>query len=230
MDALIPAQSCGSTLAQHEVIAMNKPRVLIADDHPMVIEGFCHILSSHFDIVGTATDGLALLAAAEKLTPDAILLDVSMPLLNGIETARKLKDLTPKSKLICVTQHSDREYVLAALRAGVSAYVLKQSAAQELFNALSAALEGRFYVSEPLAALMPREGVDDTSAIEHDFAKELTPRQRQVLQLIAEGKTAKEIAKVLNISPKTAEFHRARIMDELGLHTTAELTRYALSK
>jgi DNA-binding NarL/FixJ family response regulator len=209
---------------------MEKPRIIIADDHPLVLEGFCRILSAEYEVVATALDGLSLLESARKLRPDVILLDVAMPLLNGIESARQLREVSPNSKVICVTQHVDREYVMAAFRAGVSAYVLKQSASHELFNAITAALEGKIYVSQPLASFIPENGTADLERLPASFGQELTPRQRQVLQLIAEGKTAKEIAKHLNISPKTAEFHRARIMDELGLRTTAELTRYAMSK
>jgi DNA-binding NarL/FixJ family response regulator len=152
-----------------------------------------------------------------------------MPLLNGIEAARQIHSAVPKCKIVFVTQQADRHYVRAAFRAGASGYVLKQSAAAELLAALHQALNGHFHISELLTRDIPEALLNPKHSPEALFGGSLTPRQREVLQLVAEGKAAKEIAEILKISPKTVEFHKASIMDELGLRTTAELTRYAIA-
>ncbi|MBZ5583927.1 MAG: response regulator transcription factor [Acidobacteriia bacterium] len=208
---------------------MPRPRVLIADDHPLILEGFRRILEPHYEIVGTAADGRGLVAAAERLRPDVVLLDIGMPLLNGIEAARQIRASLPKTRLVVVTQQAGRQYIQAAFRAGVSAYVVKQSAAADLLSALGDALDGRYYITPALTKEFPEALLDPRRNPAGLFASELTPRQREVLQLLAEGKSAKEIAAVLKISAKTVEFHKASIMDELGLRTTAELTRYAVA-
>ncbi|HEY7307387.1 MAG TPA: response regulator transcription factor, partial [Bryobacteraceae bacterium] len=181
-----------------------------------------------FEVVGVASNGRELIAETERLNPDAVLLDVSMPVLNGMEAARQIRKSAPHIKLLFVTQKSDREYVQAAFRMGASGYVLKQSVVGEVGPALREVLAGHYYVTPLL-----RNGIPD--ALFHPqqnpselFGQALTPRQRQVLQLVAEGKTNKEIAKILNVSVKTIDFHKAGIAEELGLHTTAELTRYAI--
>lgn len=204
------------------------PRVLLADDHTLVLEGFRRIVEQRCEVVGTVEDGRALLEAAPRLRPDLILLDISMPLLNGIDAARQVKKLLPDVKLIFVTMHADPAYVSEAFKAGASAYLLKRSAARELDHAIDSVLKGQFFVT----SLLTRDLV--TSLAEghtNQFVQrqDLTPRQREVLQLVAEGRTIKEIAALLNISPKTVEFHKAQIMFHLNLHTTAELTKYALA-
>ena len=207
-------------------------RVLLADDHTLMLEGLIGVLKQHYEIVGTAADGRSLIEQAVRLQPDLILLDVSMPGLNGIEAARKLHEQVPSAKMVFVTQQLNPEYVRAAFEAGAMAYVAKQSAATELLEAVRLAAAGRYYAT-PLVAtkephLAPVRGTKTNPAAL--FGATLTPRQREVLQLIAEGKTAKEISAALHISAKTVEFHRNAIMNALSLRTTAELTRYAITQ
>ena len=207
-------------------------RVLLADDHCLMLEGLIGILKHEYEIAGTAENGRVLLEQARHLKPDLVLLDVSMPELNGIEAARKLQEIAPEAKVVFVTQQLNPEYVRAAFQAGAMAYVAKQSAGRELLEALKLALEGRYYVT-PLVS--PREGhaAPLRGARTNPaplFGARLTPRQREVLQLIAEGKSGKEISAALNISVKTVEFHRNAIVKALSLRTTAELTRYAIAQ
>jgi DNA-binding NarL/FixJ family response regulator len=204
-------------------------RLLLADDHGLMLEGLTRLLAGEFDIIGAVTDGRSLVAEAERLRPDVVVLDIGMPELNGIEAARRVNRSLPACKIIVVTQQLDPAYVHAAFTAGAKAYVAKQSASKELVEAIHQALRDHYYVT-PLvgkeaaerAALDPRRNPSEF------FGSALTPRQREVLQMVAEGKTTKEISAVLNISPKTVEFHRNSLMDELGVRTTAELTRYAI--
>jgi DNA-binding NarL/FixJ family response regulator len=207
---------------------MLRPRVLLGDDHHLVIEGLKSVLERHFDIVGIASNGRDLIAEAKRLSPDVILLDVSMPILNGIEAARQLKEQVPSSKLVFVTQKSDREYVQAALRLGASGYVLKQCAVSELVDAVNLVLAGKYYVTPLLRTGIPEALFHPRSNPSELFGQALTGRQREVLQLIAEGKSNKQIANIIGVSVKTVDFHKSRLADELGLRTTAELTRYAL--
>ena len=206
-------------------------RILLADDHAMMMEGLTRLLATEFEIVGTAADGRALVTLAEQLQPDVIVLDIAMPELNGIEAARQLTRIVPFAKLVFVTQRLDPAYVHAAFAAGAKAYVPKQSASKELIDAIHGALRDHFYVS-PLVSerSVELDKLDPTQNPSEYFGSRLTPRQREVLQLVAEGKTSKEISIVLHISPKTVEFHRNSLMDELGVRTTAELTRYAISR
>jgi len=163
------------------------------------------------------------------LQPDAIVTDIAMPLLNGIDAAREIHKQSPKSKIIFLTMHPEAVYATAALAAGASGYVLKSAAGEELISAIRDALEGRIYISKTIAKSVKRarevRAADDGSAVDG-----LTRRQREVLQLLAEGRQVKEIAVVLNVSPKTVEFHKYRIMDTLGVRTVADLTRYALKR
>lgn len=206
-------------------------RLLLADDHALMLEGLLRLLSGEFEVVGTVTNGRAVLEEAKRLNPDVIVLDVSMPELNGIETARRLGTVLPSAKIVFVTQQLDPAYVHAAFAAGAMGYVAKQSAAKDLVEAIRLALNDRYYVT-PLvnqeiltgSSLSPRKNSADM------FGADLTPRQREVLQLVAEGKSTKEISAALNISVKTVEFHRNNLMDELGVRSIAELTRYALSR
>jgi len=196
-----------------------------------MLDGLRSLLAGEFDIVGTASDGRTLLAEAERLKPDLIVLDVAMPEMNGIEAARRLGRMLPSAKLVFITQQLDPAYLHAAFAAGAMAYVAKQSAATELVDAIHLALNNRYYVT-PLAgpeaarsaSLNPRRNPAEM------FGANLTPRQREVLQMVAEGKSTKEISAALGISTKTVEFHRNSLMDELGVRTTAELTRYAISR
>lgn len=204
-----------------------KPRVVLADDHAMVLEGFRSLLSPHCDIVGIVEDGRALIECVAQHQPDVVVIDVSMPLLNGIEATRHLKRLTPCPKIICLTMHSDRAYVSEAFKAGVDGYVLKKSVATELLQAIQTVLKGQYFLTPQLTKGLIDSLVKDPSQAENDKHL-LTPRQREVLQLVAEGKTVKEIAKILDISPKTVAFHKGEVMEQLNLHTTAELTKYAI--
>ena len=207
---------------------LTKPRLVLADDHGLIVEGLRTLLSKGYDIVGIATNGRELLEEVERLEPDVVLLDVSMPLLNGMEAARQIKARNPKAKLVFVTQKSDRMYVQAALRIGACGYILKQAASTEIEGALREILAGRYYVTPSLRKGIPDALYDPTKNPSELFGNSLTPRQREVLQLVADGKSNKEIATILNVSVKTVDFHKAAIMEELGLHSTAELTRYAL--
>lgn len=201
--------------------------VLIAEDHPLVVEGIMSLLRSEFHILGSCSNGRDLVVEAERLQPDLITIDIGMPGLNGIDAATRLKKSCPDSLLVCVTQQNDLEYLLAAFRAGVVGFVSKQDIPAELVTALRTVLQGDLYVTPSL-----RNAYNDLVRANSDKLKAnsspLTPRQREVLQLIAEGKSTKEIAATLNISAKTVEFHRGSITEVLGLRTVAELTRYAL--
>jgi DNA-binding NarL/FixJ family response regulator len=192
-----------------------------------VAEGLRSLLEPEFELVGVVQDGRSLIAEAKKIRPEVIVLDISMPLLNGIEAAQQIHKSDPNIKLIFLTMHPDVAFVREAFRAGASAYLLKRAAVSELVTAIRETLKGRSYLTplithETLHFFLgkPTEAVTAQS--------ELTLRQREVLQLVAEGRSIKEIASILHISPKTAAFHKYRIMDELGLRTTAELTQYAI--
>ncbi|MEO8048265.1 MAG: response regulator transcription factor [Nitrospirota bacterium] len=204
---------------------MPKPRILIADDHALVIEGFRRILEEHYELVGMAGDGYELLAAAKTVQPDIVILDISMPLLNGIDTARQLKMISPTAKIIIVTMHAGADYVRSAFEAGASAYVLKGSAVDELTLAIQAVLEGHSYITP----LITKDLVDVYLSTASEKRRGLTPRQREVLQFLAEGRTAKEIANLLRITSRTVEFHKTQIMEHLNLKTTADLIKYALT-
>lgn len=206
-------------------------RILIADDHVLVLEALCGILEREYKIAGTAKNGREAVEKALELKPDLVILDVSMPELNGIEAMRQIRAADGSAKIVFVTQQIDPAYIRAAFDAGAMGYVAKQSASSELLLAARMAISGRYYVT-PLAT--PKAGFDVAGRSPRMnpaemFGAGLTTRQREVLQLVAEGKTTKEVALTLRISPKTVEFHRNAIMDQLGLRTTAELTRYALS-
>ncbi len=206
---------------------MNKPRLLIADDHTILLEGLKALLAPEFDVVATAGDGREVLEAAEKCQPDIILLDISMPGLNGIGAARRLKEANPDVKLIILTMHGDLSFVSAAFEAGASGYVLKQSAASELVTALHDVESGRRYIS---SAIAERLGTETAAFLRRSkrLPEDLTSRQREVLQLLAEGRVRKEIAQILGVSVKTVEFHKQKITEKLGLHTDAALTAYAI--
>ncbi|MDX2153206.1 MAG: response regulator transcription factor [Bryobacteraceae bacterium] len=200
--------------------------VLLADDHTLLLDGIRLMLEPEFELVGAVEDGQALLAAANRLRPDVILLDISMPLLNGIDAAQQLRRLTPAARMIFVTMHAEPDFVAAAFRAGASGYVLKRAAATELLTAIREVLKGNHYVSPQVtrSTLELLIGTPARSGVER-----LTPRQREVLQLVAEGKSRKEIATILGVSVKTVEFHKASLARELNLRRPAEFTRYAIA-
>jgi DNA-binding NarL/FixJ family response regulator len=205
---------------------MKRPRILMADDHRLLMEGMKRLLEQDFELVGAVEDGRALMEAAARLVPDVILIDISMPKLNGIEAARQLKNLLPQCKMLIVTMHADATYVREALRAGVSGYVLKRAAASELVKAIREVLNGRIYVTPSIAQTI--ELPQGPGFRPKRASPELTGRQREILQLVAEGRSNKEIGGILHVSIKTVEFHKACIMRKLGIHTTAELTKYAV--
>jgi len=205
---------------------MKRPRVLLADDHKIVTEGLKGLLEPEFELVGTVEDGRALLAAAEKLRPDVIVADISMPLLNGIDSVRQIKKAHGEIKVVFLTMHPDVTYAVSAFEAGASGYVLKHSAPTELVTAIRSALNGKTFVTPLLADEFKQLTSEKTD--QRDELTMLTPRQREILQLLAEGHSAKKIATVLNISSRTVEFHKYRIMKDLGIKSAAELVHYAV--
>jgi|SRR5580704_4415520 DNA-binding NarL/FixJ family response regulator len=206
---------------------MKRPTVLLADDHAIVVEGLRRVLETNYEVVDVVADGRALLDAAEHLKPDVIVLDVSMPLLNGIEAARRIRKTGQKVKIVFLSMHRDLAYVTEALRAGGSAYILKISAAAEILTAIRSALQGKSYISESIDRAALEAHIERRQRSRQSPGK-LSFRQREVLQLAAEGRNTKEIAEILHVSPRTVEFHRHRIMETLGLHSTAELVQYAI--
>ncbi len=204
---------------------MTRPRILMADDHLMLLEAFKALLEPDFEVVGTVTDGRALLEEFSRLHPDIVLLDVAMPLLNGLDAGRQLKAQRPSVKLIYLTMNPDPDLAGEALRLGASGYVLKSSAAQELKQAIHEALRGRSYITP----LITRDVVG--SLIHQRTSRsDLTARQREVLQLLAEGKSMKEVAAILDLTPRTVAFHKYRMMEQLRLKTSAELVRFAVQQ
>jgi DNA-binding NarL/FixJ family response regulator len=204
-----------------------RPRVLLADDHRMVAEGLKSLLAPEFDLVGVVEDGRSLIEAAKQLRPDVIVADISMPSLNGIDAVARLKQLDKEVRVVFLTMHQEVVYARRALDAGASGYVLKHSAPAELVAAIRAALEGRTFVTPSLAG----EVLVDMSrepATPRDPLASLTPRRREILQLLAEGKSAKEIGEALGISSRTVEFHKYQMMEALNLHTSAELIHFAI--
>ncbi len=206
---------------------MSRQRVLIADDHELLAEAFEKLLEAEVEVVGKVLDGRALLAQAPRLKPDIVVLDISMPKLNGLEAGQQLKQMMPSVKLIFLTMHEDPDLAVEAFRLGASGYVLKRSAASELFRAVQEVSQGRTYVT-PLIA----EGMIESFARDPERRKvsKLTPRQREILQLLAEGNSMKEVAAILNISPRTVAFHKYRMMDTLGLKSNAALLRLAIKE
>ncbi|MBV8051557.1 MAG: response regulator transcription factor [Acidobacteriaceae bacterium] len=206
-----------------------KLRVLLGDDHVLILDGLRSALQGQYEIVGVAKDGRALVREAEKFKPDFVILDISMPLLNGFEAAKQIKKNLPQTKLIFLSQHLNPAYLKQALRLGASGYVLKSGATEELQQAIATVVRGKIYIT-------PAFGEEVTSRLwnrEGELSEEtegLTDRQREILQLIIEGRGNKEIAEVIHVSVKTVEFHRARIMAKLGVKSVAELTKVALQQ
>lgn len=199
---------------------MERPTVVVADDHPILLAGLVKLLEPEYDVVGTATDGIAAIDTTDHLRPDLLVIDVSMPRLNGLDAIRRVRAANPAIRIVVLTIHTGPSYVAAALEAGANGYVVKQSVAEDLMEALATALAGGTYRS-PSIVRAADSGVSGTMA--------LTPRQRQVLQLLADGKSAKAIARTLNLSVKTVDFHKASIMKQCQLHTTASLVRFAIA-
>jgi DNA-binding NarL/FixJ family response regulator len=201
-------------------------RVLLADDHAIVSQGLEALLKQRFELVGTVSDGRALVAATEELSPDVVVTDISMPGLNGLDAIRQIKKANPHVKLVVLTMHAEPNLVAEALKAGASGYLLKTSAVEELETAITEVLKGRTYVTSLIAKDVFSLLIDNSSG--SGESDRLTSRQREVLQLIAEGRTMKEVAAVLNISPRTAESHKYEMMNVLGCQTTADLIHYAI--
>ncbi len=206
---------------------MKRARILLADDHRIVAEGLRGLLEPEFELVGIVEDGRAMLDAAERLRPDIIVADISMPLLNGIEAVRQLKKSHKDIKVVFLTMHPDVTYAASAFEAGASGYVVKHSAPSELITAIRSALKGGTYITPVLAGRL-MEFYKESVHEQRDEVSKLTPRQREVLQLLAEGRAVKDIASILNISTRTVEFHKYRLMEDLGLKTSAELVRFAI--
>jgi DNA-binding NarL/FixJ family response regulator len=204
---------------------MKGPRVLLADDHTLLLTAFEKLLAPECEIVGLVSDGRALLTAAESLKPDVIVLDIAMPLLNGLEAARRVKQMLRNVKLVFLTMHEDADLAAEAFRSGASAYLLKRSAASELVTAIREVMKGRSYVTSLMT-----EGLVGSlmNVTDHKPSHELTARQREVLQLLAEGHSMKEVAALLNVTPRTVAFHKYTMMEALSLRSTAELIQYAV--
>jgi len=201
---------------------MKRPTVLLADDHTIVMEGLRGLLEPHFEIAGAVVDGREVVAAAARTKPDVILLDISMPGLNGIDAAQQIRKVLPRARLIFLTMHADPLHVNGAFRAGAHGYVLKRCASAELVEAIQQVLCGKTYITPEVAKdLLTNLSGGRTHGT-------LSAREREVLQLVAEGKSAKEIAGVLNVSPKTVAFHKSNIMEKLSIRTTAGLTQFAI--
>src|SRR5262245_51743998 len=205
---------------------MALPRVMLADDHTILVEAFRKLLEPEFEIVGTVADGIALLEAAPRAKPDVIVIDIAMPLLNGLEAGLRLKKQMPAVKMIFLTMNEDPDLAVDAMRAGASGYLLKSSAASELIRAIHLSLKGKTYITPLIARGMQKAFINDPRP--KNAAKVLTPRQREVVQLLAEGKSMKEVASVLKVTPRTVAFHKYRVMQELHLGTTAELIQFAI--
>ena len=203
---------------------MVRPRVLLADDHRMLREAFAQILQPKCEVVGVVGDGRALLAAARELKPDVVVLDISMPLLNGLDAARQLGRKMPQVKIVFLTINEDPDMAADAMRAGASSYLLKSSAASELLQAIDESIQGRSYIT-PLVAKGLMEALARGKSADSQLP---SPRQREVLQLLAEGRTMKEIARILKITPRTVAFHKYELMKQLGVRSTAELVKTAL--
>ena len=208
-------------------MTIKRPTVLLADDHAIVAEGLRRVLETNYEVIGVVSNGQAVLAAAEQFKPDVIVLDVSMPLLNGIEAARRIHKTSQNVKIVFLSMHTDIAYVTEAFRAGASAYISKVSAPAEILTAVRYALQGKTYLSPSIDRAALDAHIERSQRSRQSLHK-LSPRQREVLQLVAEGRNTKEIAEILHVSPRTVEFHRYRIMETLGLHSTAELVRHAI--
>lgn len=205
---------------------MRRIRVLIADDHAMVLEAFRKLLEPSYDVVGTVTDGQALVRAAEALTPDLILVDIGMPQLNGLDAIERVRARRPGARLIVLTMNQDPDTAAEAIRRGAAGYVLKTSGSSELFEAVAEVLRGKTYVSPTIAG--GPSGVFAAEAVRQKDSG-LTLRQREVLQLLAEGRSMKEAARILDVTPRTIAFHKYSIMEQLRVRNTAQLVQHAVS-
>ncbi|MBD3178312.1 MAG: response regulator [Candidatus Latescibacteria bacterium] len=207
---------------------MEETRILLADDHRIFLEGLKNLLEEHFEIIGMAENGRDLIEKVHQHRPDIVVTDISMPELNGIEATVQIKKIDPDVKVILLTMHGDVTYATRGFEVGASAYVMKQAAADELFSAIREAIRGRTFVTPMIAGDLIKSYRDGRGIRPGDIHAKLTPRQREVLQLLAEGFSSKEVADKLNISARTVEFHKYKMMEELNLGTSAELIHYAI--
>jgi len=201
-------------------------RILLVDDHAILVESLRKLLESEFDVVGSAGDGRTMIEMAVELQPDVVLLDVTLPVLNGLEAARRLKKKLPAISIIFLTMNEDRDLAAEALRVGAAGYVLKKSAASEVRQAIKAALSGHTFVT---ASVDPSHWPKRNSPHGESY-RALTVRQREVLQLLAEGRSMREVGHSLGLTARTVAFHKYRIMESLGLHNTSELVQYAVKR
>jgi DNA-binding NarL/FixJ family response regulator len=204
-------------------------RVGIAEDHQLVLDGMCKLIGEECDVVATVTNGRDAITLAAEHLPDVMLIDIALPQLNGLDAARIIKKANPNIKMVFVTVQTNRDYVREAFEAGASGYVLKQAGSSELLAAIQEVTNGQFYLSSLISERFLSQKLQ-TQMNPLKLFTTLTPRQREVLQLVAEGRSAKEIAAHLYISVKTVEFHKKHLMEELNLRTSAELIRYAVEK
>lgn len=205
---------------------MKLPRIILADDHTLFAEALGKLLAQHGEVIATVGDGRALLEIASSLKPDVVVVDIAMPLLNGLDAGRELKKKLPSVKLIFLTMNEDPDLAVVAMRSGASGYLLKTSAGLELLSALREVLRGKTYVTPQIARGMEESFIRDPRGATRD--KSLTLRQREVVQLLAEGKAMKVVADILRITPRTVAFHKYRAMQDLGLRTNAELVQFAI--
>ena len=205
---------------------MRLPRIILADDHTLFVEALRKLAAPHVEVVATVGDGRALLETAQALKPDIVVIDVGMPLLNGLDAGRELKKRLPNVKLIFLTMNEDPDLAVEAMKSGASGYLLKTSAGSELFSAIREALRGKSYLTPQIARAMQESFIRDPQGAK--CQKLLTPRQREVLQLLAEGKPMKIVADILRIAPRTVAFHKYRVMQDLGLKSNAELIQFAI--
>jgi DNA-binding NarL/FixJ family response regulator len=205
---------------------MKRARILIADDHEIFSAAFRKLLEPDFEVVGCVSDGRMLLKATQELKPDVVIADIGMPLLNGLDAGKEIKRLLPLTKLIFLTMNPDSELAQEAVRIGASAYLLKTSHPSELPKAIHDALAGISYITPSIRRSMDEAFIRDPTGTPR--SRELTPRKREVLQMLAEGKSMKEIAFILDVKLRTVQFHKYRIMEELGIRTNAEIVQYAM--
>ena len=205
---------------------MTRPRLMLADDHTILVEAFRKLLEPYYDMVGTVSDGRALLEIGPQLNPDIVIVDIGMPLMNGLEAGLRLKQLLPNVKLVFLTMNDDPDLAVEAMRSGAAGYLLKSSAAEELLRAIQTALKGKVYVTPLIARGMQKSFIKNPGV--KGLAKALTPRQREVVCLLAEGKSMKQAADILHIKERTVAFHKYRVMELLNLATSAELVQFAI--
>jgi DNA-binding NarL/FixJ family response regulator len=205
---------------------MERIRILLADDHPLICAGFQKLLEPHYEVVGCVKDGLALLEAVEELKPDVVLVDIGMPLLNGLDAAREIRKREPRMKLIFLTINSDADIAVQALKVGACGYLLKTSESSELLRAVHDVVQGLLYVTPQINRAIEENFIRDPNRMPR--SKHLTSRQCEVLQMLAEGRSMKEIAYILRIAHRTVRFHKSQIVEELGITTNSELVQYAI--